>query len=427
MHYESVGKETRCIEDEIPFEIPESWCWVRLGNVAYNVTNKNNQIKTSEIQKVGTHPVVSQGQSLIDGYSNNDDKVFRINTSLTMFGDHTRNVKYIDFDFVVGADGTKFLCPITIDSKFFYYVILNAAINMNSRGYERHFAILRAIYHPLPPLAEQHRIVEKLEAVLENVDSIDAESKKLAVLATQSKSKILDLAIQGKLVPQDPNDEPASVLLERIQKEKEKLVKAGKIKREKAESFIYRDSDNRHYEKTGNQTRCIEDEIPFEIPENWQWVRLKNTVELISGQDMLPEEYNSLHKGVPYITGASCITDGILIENRWIEIPKCISNIGDILITCKGAGVGKMAMNTFERVHIARQIMAIRTSKHCNIHYLKHFMTAMVDLIRTQMNGLIPGISRDVILEMLFPLPPIIEQERIVNKIKQLFDYTDVM
>ena len=116
----------------------------------------------------------------------------------------------------------------------------------------------------------------------------------------QLKNSILQMAVQGKLVPQDPNDEPASVLLERIRKEKEQLVKAGKIKKEKNSSYIFRGADNLPYEKVGkSEPVCIADEVPFEIPESWEWVRLGNVIELQSGQDMTPDKYNSRGDGIP--------------------------------------------------------------------------------------------------------------------------------
>lgn len=124
----------------------------------------------------------------------------------------------------------------------------------------------------------------------------------------QLRQKILDLAIKGKLVPQDPNDEPASKLLERIREEKEQLIKEGKLKRDKNESYIFVSDDKLHYEKfSDGSVVCIEDEIPFEIPESWTWCRLSEIIKLISGQDLQPSQYNDEGNGILYITGASCI------------------------------------------------------------------------------------------------------------------------
>ena len=152
-------------EDEIPFEIPESWCWCRIEDITTFIGGKNNQIQAKEILKEGKIPVVSQGQSLIDGYSNETQKVIN-NIPVIMFGDHTRNVKYIDFPFVIGADGTKFLKPILCNEKYIYYLVYFIAQNLRNRGYARHYSLLKEEYLPLPPLAEQKKIVEIIEQML---------------------------------------------------------------------------------------------------------------------------------------------------------------------------------------------------------------------------------------------------------------------
>ena len=152
-------------EDEIPFEIPKSWCWCRIEDITTFIGGKNNQIQAKEILKEGKISVVSQGQSLIDGYSNETQKVIN-NIPVIMFGDHTRNVKYIDFPFVIGADGTKFLKPILCNEKYIYYLVYFIAQNLRNRGYARHYSLLKEEYLPLPPLAEQEKIVEIIEQML---------------------------------------------------------------------------------------------------------------------------------------------------------------------------------------------------------------------------------------------------------------------
>ena len=126
---------------------------------------------------------------------------------------------------------------------------------------------------PIPPISEQPRIITKANSLLEKIDSIDTDGNIVTELIEKAKSKILNLAIRGKLVPQDPNDEPASVLLERIRTEKEELIKQGKIKRDKKESIIFRGDDNSYYEKIGDEIENIDTEIPFNLPENWIWCR----------------------------------------------------------------------------------------------------------------------------------------------------------
>ena len=279
--------------------------------------------------------------------------------------------------------------------------------------------VINAILLPIPPLAEQKRIVAQIENLLKCVDEIDRESETLEKSITLAKQKILDLAIRGKLVPQDPADEPASELLKKIKAEKEALIKAGKLKRDKHESFIFRGDDNCYYEQLDGKTVDITAEIPFEIPQSWCWCRQETIISLVSGQDFPPAGYNADHIGIPYITGASNMVDGKIIINRWTKIPSSIAIAGDILITCKGAGVGKMAYMDIPRAHIARQIMAVRPIGVLSSKFIETVLQGQFSLIREQMNGLIPGISRDVMLNLLFPLPPLSEQQRIVEAIGQ--------
>lgn len=226
------------------------------------------------------------------------------------------------------------------------------------------------------------------------------------------RQKILDLAIHGKLVPQDPNDEPASVLLERIKAEKERLIKEGIIKRSKKSA---KTSDTPHYEN-----------VPFDVPEGWVWTTLGETLELISGQDFPPEKYNANIAGIPYIIGASNIENEQLIINRWTESPSVYSYLNDLLVVCKGAGVGKMAINKIGVAHIARQIQAVRGyTNYTDIKYIKAVVKNNIENIISKANGLIPGLKRELLLSLQLPLPPISEQHRIVYEIERWFSLID--
>ena len=237
--------------------------------------------------------------------------------------------------------------------------------------------------------------------------------------AQQLKNSILQMAVQGKLVPQDPNDEPASVLLERIRAEKERLIKEKKIKREKNPSVIFKGADNTPYEKIGEEVRSLTDEVPFDIPDSWEWVRLGTVIELQSGQDMTPDKYNDCGKGIPYITGASNIENGIVLINRWTEYGRAFAYCGDILLTCKGT-VGTMAVLQEPQVHIARQIMAIRPISELYVPYIQLVLDTLVENLKAVAKSMIPGIAREDVLQSLFPVPPVSEQKRIVQKVSDL-------
>ena len=219
------------------------------------------------------------------------------------------------------------------------------------------------------------------------------------------KNSILQLAIQGRLVEQRPEEGTAQELYRQIQAEKQRLIQEGKIKKEKPLLEI------------------AEDEKPFEIPESWMWVRLGTCILLLSGSDLVPSKYNNHTKGIPYITGASNIEKGNIIINRWTEFPSNIATQGCLLLTCKGT-VGKTAILTEPYVHIARQIMALMPII-VDVRYLQLFVECQVELLKKKAKSMIPGIERNVVLNISFPLPPLAEQKRIVTKIEELLPLVD--
>ena len=264
------------------------------------------------------------------------------------------------------------------------------------------------------PLVEE---CGKLEDVREELN---------AELPDRLRKSVLQMAVQGKLVPRDPADEPASVLLERIREHRRQLVAEKKMRAPKGgESVIFRGSDGRRYEKRvdakGRESdpTCIEDEIPFDIPDSWEWARLESIISLLSGTDLKPNQYNDRHEGIPYLTGASNFLDGSLIENRWTSEPTCVSHKGELLFTCKGT-IGEMAVNAFDESHIARQIMAIIPLDEGTLPYLIIFLKSMVESIKSSAKGVIPGIERNALLDALIPVPPKPEQARISEKLASL-------
>ena len=275
----------------------------------------------------------------------------------------------------------------------------------------------------LPPLNEQKQIVHAVEEVIPSISKYEQARLILEKLNTGLNEKIrksiLQEAIQGRLVPQDTSDEPVSILLQRIKEEKQRLVKEGKLKKKDViDSTIFRGDDNKYFEKKGKETVCIDEEIPFEIPNTWAWVRLSDVIMLLSGRDLEPSQYNSDKKGIPYMTGASNFNDGCLIENRWTLFPQTISHKGDLLITCKGT-IGTMAFNTIGDIHIARQIMAV-SSPYINLKYLELYLKLSVSDLQRAAKSIIPGISRDDMLLGLCPLPPKEEQQRIVKYVEEV-------
>ena len=168
--------------------------------------------------------------------------------------------------------------------------------------------------------------------------------------------------------------------------------------------------------------------MPFEVPNNWVWTTLEDFLELVSGQDFPPEKYNNNQAGIPYIIGASNIDNEKLVVNRWTEHPSVYSNCNDLLVVCKGAGVGKMAINNIGVVHIARQIQAVRAyTNSINIQYIKAVIKNNIESIISKANGLIPGLKRELLLSLQIPLPPISEQHRIVTELEHCFALIDII
>ena len=168
--------------------------------------------------------------------------------------------------------------------------------------------------------------------------------------------------------------------------------------------------------------------MPFEVPSSWEWTTLENILELVSGQDFPPEKYNANVSGIPYIIGASNIDNEQLVINRWTEYPSVYSYLNDLLVVCKGAGIGKMAINNIGTVHIARQIQAVRVyTNYINIRYIKAVIKNNIENIISKANGLIPGLKRELLLSLEIPLPPFPEQQRIVAEIEKCFALIDII
>lgn len=260
-----------------------------------------------------------------------------------------------------------------------------------------------SIFSSLEQAKTEEELQQHLEDALSNFHLLCNDTKYIK----QLRNVILSLAVRGELVPQDPNDAPASELLESIKAEKERLVQEKKIKKEGALSEV------------------LEEEMQYRLPNKWKYVRLGEIIHLISGQHLKPDQYNLNADGVAYLTGPSDFKDGKSHITRWTRLPKVTVEKNDILITVKGSGVGKSIILDVSSASIGRQLMAIRPLLS-EVMYVSIFL----ELYRKEINeaslGIaIPGISREDLLELVFPLPPIDEQKRIVNKVNQLMQLCD--
>ena len=440
--YEKIGKnEPVCIADEVPFDIPQSWEWVRFGMIStYSYTKKKINAQNADPKMWGLDlEDIEKGGRILDQKTVGERKAVGDKTIFDS-GDilYSKLRPYL-LKILVAPD-CGICTPEIVPFKVFGNIVpdyivaflkcpyVDTVINSVTYGVKMPRVgtkTMTELLVPIPPLSEQKRIIKKLCEVEPLADNYTEAYVQVAKLNQEFpellKKSILQEAIQGKLVSQDPNDEPASILLDRIRSEKQRLIREGKIKKDKHESIIFR-RDNSHYEKLDGIERCIDDEIPFEIPESWEWTRLGQIISLLSGTDFKPEEYNDKCNGIPYITGASSLSENGVLINRWTEMPKIIVNYGDILLVCKGSGYGKTVICDIEKAHIARQIMAIKKFSTLDMLYIRLFLQANFNQIKSKGQGVIPGIDRNSVMNMLFPIPPLAEQKRIVEKQRELFD-----
>lgn len=446
--YEKVGKnEPVCIADEVPFEIPDSWEWVRIKNLGAII--RGSGIKRNETVESG-FPCVRYGEiyttyntsftstvSFIPEEINEKCKHFSYGDILmTLTGENkpdiAKAVACLGEKPVAAGGDLAFWTAHGMNPLYLAYLlaspyVISRKVELATGDIIVHISgdKIGSILIPIPPLNEQMRIVEKIQETECQIRQYSEKEQELTTLhkafPETLKKSILLQAVQGKLVEQDPTDEPTEILLERIRAKKQRLVKEGKVKKNKHESIIFR-RDNSHYEKLDGIERCIDDEIPFKIPNSWVWTRFGQVISLLSGTDFKPEEYNDQQQGTPYITGASSLSEDGVLLNRWTETPRNIATKGDILLVCKGSGYGKTVICDIEEAHIARQIMAIKKLESLNMQYVRLFLQANFDHIKSKGQGVIPGIDRNSVMELLFPIPPLSEQYRIVEKQRELFD-----
>ena len=453
MPYEKVGKnEPVCIADEVPFEIPDSWEWTRLGLVSSYAETKKKikaqdappdlwQLDLEDIERGGRileHKTVGERKAV------GDKTFFEAGNVL-----YSKLRPYLLKVLVAPADGicTPEIVPFSVYGNILpeYIVaflkspyvdgIINAVtygVKMPRVGTQTMISLLL----PLPPLNEQQRIVNKINEVMPIVIKYDTRYSKVKKLnetfPEALKRSILQWAVQGKLVPQDSADEPAEVLLERIRNEKQLLIKEGRIKKDKHESVIFR-RDNSHYEKRGSEEVCIDDELPFEIPNNWQWERLINLYNFIDYRGSTPTKIES---GIPLVTAKNVkrgyvdyrIRDYISKEEYCTRQSRGISQKGDILFTTE-APLGNVALADLEQFSAGQRLI---TLQQYTVHPLisntlvMYFMLSdcfQSQLIEKSTGTTVKGIKADKLKQLWIPVPPLQEQVRILEHLKKILSH----
>ena len=452
--YEKIGDEVRSLADEVPFDIPDSWEWVRLGNISSYAETKQKVNATSADPSIWGLDLedIEKGGRLLEYKTVGERKAVGDKTVFTK-GDilYSKLRPYLLKILVAPDDGicTPEIVPFRvyggIDPSYIVNYLKSPYVDnlINSITYGVKMPrvgteTMTSLLVPIPPLEEQRRIVEKIDEVASAVSAYDVAYQKSEALNSTFpealKKSILQEAVQGKLVPQDPNDEPAEALLERIRAEKQRLIKEGKIKKDKHESVIFR-RDNSHYEKRGSEEVCIDDEIPFEVPPSWALIRLDDigiyrkgpfgssltkSMFVPKGADTVKvyEQKNAIQKdhtlGTYYIT------------RQYYESKMRSFTVepGDILVSCAGTiGETYVLPEQIELGIINQALMRMTIFAPIDLDYfLLYFDYVLKQTAKESSKGsAIKNIPPfEIFKKLILPLPPLEEQKRIVEKVREL-------
>ncbi len=450
---EQIGKDIRDISDEIPFEIPDSWEWVRLsyiGEIVGGGTPKTGETSywengdipwlTPADMKYVKGKYVSSGERFITEKGLNESSAQLMPMGTVLYSSRAP-IGYIAIaeNSICTNQGFKSLVPFLKEINLYaYYCLIAFTPDIQSRASGTTFKEIsgaefgRTII-PIPPLSEQHRIVAKIEELLPYIERYGKAEEHLTALNTTFpealKKSILQEAVQGKLVSQNPDDEPASVLLERIRAEKQALIKAGKIKMDKHESVIVT-RDKIPYEIIDGKERCIADEVPFELPESWCWCRLGTIFQHNTGKAL--NSSNHQGKKMQYITTSNLYWDRFELDKLKemlftdSEVEKCTVTKGDLLV-CEGGDIGRAAIWNYDYpMRIQNHIHRLRSYAPVEVYFFYYvfYLYKRAGLIGGKGIG-IQGLSSNAIDKLLIPLPPLAEQKRIVAKIEELMQYCD--
>ena len=350
------------------------------------------------------------------------------------------------FPIAVADSHVTVLRPLNVLSDYIYKYIMSPHVQVgfedlcdgSTNQKELSLTTVCDFLVPLPSQSEQARISSTVQELLEIIEAIDNDKTELSDLIKQTKAKILDLAIKGKLVPQDPNDEPADKLLEKIREEKEKLIEEGKLKRDKNETFIYKNNDdNSYYEQIDGETVCINDDLPFEIPDSWRWERLQNICTLITDGTHQTPTYTNI--GHIFLSSKNVTTNKINWDNvMYISddlheklYSRLAPELNDILLAKNGT-IGKAALVDRDvEFDVYVTLAVIRLFK---IYVLPQYIHKIIeskhiqDFFKGEQRGIgVPNLHLENIRRTLIPIPPQKEQNKIASKITSIFEQLDII
>ena len=459
-HYEKIlaTGEVKCIDEEIPFEIPERWEWTRMGCVgdwgSGSTPHRGNQsyyggnilwLKTGELN----NSIVYDTEEKITEKALTECSL-RMNklgdVLIAMYGATIGKIA------IVGKELTtnQACCgcsPILIYNYYLFYFLMASRtdfIKQGEGGAQPNISREKLVRYfiPIPPLAEQKRIVDKIEELLPLIDKYSCLQTTLEThdngINNQLKKSILQYAIQGKLVPQIDTEEPATILLEKIRSEKLQLLKEGKLKKKDIQdSVIFKDDDNRYYEKVGNEMVCIDDELPFDIPQTWTWINIGALFYIQTGASFKKEQANSMSKGVRILRGGnispdyySFKDDDIFIDESLVT-PSILLRKNDLITPAVTSleNVGKMArvLEDYDDVSAGGFVFILRPHLNNEVHsqYLcaaiqSPYLINTIKSITKKSGSAFYNIGKERLVKLYLPLPPLAEQSRIVNALNSV-------
>ena len=436
--------EVKCIDEEIPFDIPQGWEWCRVSSLF--------QINPKVIADDNANAAFVPMEAISAGYGSEfryyEKKWSEIKTGYTSFADNDiafakitpcfQNRKSAIFKELpngIGAGTTELKILRTFGetmNRWFVLYFLESSYFIDEATFKGTANQQRIVVgylenklFPVPPLAEQERIVERIGTVMPIIDKYSNSQERLnkinAKLKESLKKSILQDAIQGKLVPQLPEEGAAQELLEQIRNEKQILIKEGKLKKsDLTESFIYKGDDNKYYENNSGKISCIDDEIPFEIPDTWTWVR-HNDLFNVSGGSQPPKSIFIEQEREGYIRLFQIRDYGPTPQPIYIPLSTAskISQKGDILLARYGASLGKVFYAEYGAYNVAlAKVVPLYESplifqKYIFLYYCSSiYQNEIVNRSRCAQ----AGFNKEDLNSLLFPLPPLAEQYRIVEK-----------
>ena len=428
----------KCIEDEIPFEVPEGWAWCRLPVITTDIFAGGDKpdICEKRATEICNIPIYSNGieNDGLYGYTNKPrvtEPSITISARGTIGFCCARKTPFVPIVRLITITPSKEI------SLYYLKTVFEALIETGEGSSIPQLTVpgIKPKLIPIPPIMEQNRIQSKQDEILKYISDISFEKDELRRIVQQAKNKILDLAIRGKLVPQNPDDEPASVLLERIRAEKEELIKQGKIKRDKKESVIFKGDDNSYYERVGDIISNIDDEIPFELPQNWEWSRLQTICYPITDGTHKTPTYSD--SGYIFLS-AKNITTGKINWNDIMYIPKSLHDelysrvspkMNDILLAKNGTtGVAAIVDRECEfDIYVTLALLRVVNNNISSQYLLKIIASDTIqDYFKSSLKGIgVPNLHLEHIRTTLIPIPPINEQNKIAERIYQYYSLLD--